>query len=218
MIPRPLAIALGVALFAGALAIGRAAIAQPPAPSPAALPAEDQALVDKAAAYLEGLSQAKGRFVQTDARGDVSEGEIYLSRPGKARFEYDKPASLLIVSDGSQVLVYDKRLQTFENYPLASTPLGVFLGKTIRLGQGVVVEQVARVPGGFSITARDGRRKGLGSLTLTFSDQPMALRGWTILDAQGARTTVKIAGLAPTSGLDPALFVLRDPRFDTGPR
>ena len=54
--------------------------------APAISPA-DQALVDKAVAYLQALGEAKGRFVQTDARGAVTQGELlFLKRPGKARF------------------------------------------------------------------------------------------------------------------------------------
>ncbi|MFY8143792.1 MAG: outer membrane lipoprotein carrier protein LolA, partial [Caulobacter sp.] len=36
------------------------------APAPAKLSAEQKALLDKATAYIQGLSSAKGRFVQTD--------------------------------------------------------------------------------------------------------------------------------------------------------
>jgi outer membrane lipoprotein-sorting protein len=51
------------------------ALAQRAAP---ALSAADQALVNRAAAYLQGLSEAKARFVQTDARGAQSTGALYL--------------------------------------------------------------------------------------------------------------------------------------------
>ncbi len=193
-----------------------AALAARPAP-PAPLSAPDQALVDKAAAYLDGLGEAKGRFVQTDWKGAVAEGVIYLDRPGKARFDYQNPASLLVVADGHTVVVYDRRLKTFDRYPLGSTPLGLFLQKHVRLDKKVMVTQVDRVPGGFSIVARDGRHQAQGQITLTFSEGPMALKRWSILDAQGRRTTVDITDLEPTSGLDPGLFVLNNPNRGAPP-
>ena len=55
-----------------ALALGLAALPLPALaarPAIAPLTADDRLLVDKAAAYLQGLTEAKGRFVQTDARG-----------------------------------------------------------------------------------------------------------------------------------------------------
>lgn len=182
------------------------------AATPLLPPSDDQALVDKAVAYLQGLSEARGRFVQTDARGAVTHGELFLKRPGKARFAYDPPAGLLVVSDGGRVIVSDSRLNTFTAYPLGATPLSLFLAKTIRLDKGVQVTRVARAADGFSITARDGRKQTAGQIVLTFTDNPMALIGWAVTDAQGHTTQISISGLARTSGLDASLFVLTDPR------
>jgi outer membrane lipoprotein-sorting protein len=198
-----------LALTFGAAAVATRAFAQPP---PAPLGAEDQALVDKAVAYLQSLSEAKGRFTQTDAHGTTSQGELYLKRPGKARFAYDPPSGLLVVSDGGAVAVQDSRLKTFDSYPLMSTPLSLFLAKTIRLDKGVQVTRVARAADGFSVTARDGKKETAGQITLTFSDKPMALRGWAVTDAQSRTVQVRLDRLEPTSGLDPGLFVLKDPR------
>lgn len=199
------------------LALAAAAAAIPPldalaATAPAALSAEDQALVDRAVAYLQGLTEARGRFVQTDARGATSQGELFLKRPGKARFAYDPPSGLLVVSDGGTVSVADSRLKTFDAYPLMATPLSLFLAKTIRLDRGVQVTRVARAADGFTITARDGKKETAGQISLTFTDNPMTLVGWTVTDAQNRTTQVRIQGLQPTTGLDPSLFVLRDPR------
>src|SRR6185312_3964305 len=83
-----------------ALAVGAAA---GPALAQGGLSPADQALVARATAYLEGLTQAKARFVQTDGRGQTSQGTVWLKRPGRARFAYDPPSGLLVVSDGGTV-------------------------------------------------------------------------------------------------------------------
>jgi outer membrane lipoprotein-sorting protein len=181
------------------------------APAPA-ISAADQALVDKAVAHLQALGEAKGRFTQTDAHGAVTTGQLFLKRPGKARFAYDPPAGLLVVSDGGRVIVSDSRLNTFNAYPLGATPLSLFLAKTIRLDKGVQVTRVSRAADGISITARDGKRETAGQIVLSFKDNPMTLVAWAVTDAQGHTTQIRLEGLQATSGLDPALFVLRDPR------
>ncbi len=205
---RRLVLAAGL-FMAGALACP--ALAAPVAPA-APLSPEDKALVDKAAAYLGGISQAKGRFVQTDARGQTSQGVLYLKRPGQARFAYDPPSNQLVVSDGFNVSIMDPRLKTFDRYPLGATPLSLFLARDVRLDKGVEVTRVTRFADGFSITARDARHPRAGEVTLTFSSQPVRLREWNMLDAQGAATHIRITALEAASGLDPALFTLRDPR------
>ena len=210
---RPLLTAL-VTIAALALALPGATAQPRPAAAPAPpLSSADQALVNRAAAYLEGLAEARARFTQIDPRGRVSAGDIYLKRPGKARFDYDKPSYQLIVSDGSQVLVQDRRLKTFENYPLRSTALALFLARHVRLDQGVDISRVDRRAGAFSVTAQDSRREAQGTLVLDFADSPMALLGWTVVDPQGGRTRVRLENLRAVNGLDPALFVLRDTRL-----
>ena len=175
------------------------------------LPAADKVLVDRAAAYLQGVKMARGRFSQTSPRGSISTGTLYLSRPGRARFEYDAPAALLVVADGRNVSVFDRRLKSFERYPLGATPLALFLSRRVKLDEDVMVTRVARSDGGFSITLRDSHKPNDGSLTLDFGDSPMSLRGWTVIDPQAQKTEVRIEDLTPVGSLDSALFVLDKP-------
>jgi outer membrane lipoprotein-sorting protein len=197
-----------VALALAAIPIASPAFAQPAPP----LASQDKAVVDRAAAYLQGLDEAKARFVQTDARGQVQQGTVYLKRPGKARFAYDPPSGLLVVSDGGTVSVQDSRLKTFDKYPLAATPLSLFLAKTIRFDRGVAVTRVSRLADGFTITARDSAKKTAGQITLAFRAEPLQLLGWTVVDAQGRSTQVRLEGLQRSPGLDAGLFRLADPR------
>lgn len=206
--PRPIPALTRRALALGLAALPLPALAQKAAP----LSVADRALVDRAVAYLQNLNEAKGRFVQTDPRGSVTQGSVYLKRPGKARFDYEPPSGLLVVSDGAVVSIHDKRLKTFESYPLQATPLALFLARQIRLDKGVVISRVTRLADGFSITARDGKKEAEGQITLTFSDNPMTLVGWTVTDAQGQSTRIRVTGLTRASGLASSLFVLKDPR------
>ena len=172
----------------------------------------DQELVARAVAYLEGLTEAKARFAQTDSRGQTSTGTLYLKRPGKARFAYDPPSGLLVVSNGSTVAIADSRLKSFDSYPLGMTPLSLFLARNIRLDRGVQVTAVTRTRDGFTLFARDARRQTAGQLALIFSEDPLRLAGWAVTDAQGRTTRVRLVDLAPATGLPADLFVLKDPR------
>lgn len=211
---RRLLLAAGLALAAATPALAQPA-ARPGRLPATVLPPSDRATVDRAVAYLQGLTSARGRFEQTDPRGGVTHGTVYLQRPGKARFAYDPPSGLTVVSNGSTVSVLDSRLRSFQSYPLGATPLSLFLGREISLDRGVVVDQVVRSPTGFEIVARDARRQAEGRIRLMFSNVP-ALLGWALTDAQGQTTTVRLSQFGPASGLNSNLFVLRDPRPRTG--
>jgi outer membrane lipoprotein-sorting protein len=166
---------------------------------------QDDALTAKAAAYLDGLTSVKGTFQQTDQKGVTVTGTFYLARPGRARFQYDEPSGLLITSDGKTVVLTDSHLKTLQRFPLSSTPLALFLADHIRLDKGAKVIRVDRSPGGFSVTARDGRGLTQGQITLYFADDPIRLSGWAVVDAQGRTTRVTLGALSP-SDASPDLF------------
>lgn len=178
------------------------------AASASALTPEQTALENKAVAYLQGLTSAQGRFVQTDSKGARTEGSFFLERPGRIRFEYDPPAQMIVVSDGHNVTVYDRRLKTANFYPLSLTPLHVFLAKTIRFDKAATVDKVERTAEGFEVVAHDGRRPGEGSIALEFSDNPVRLVEWTITDGAGRHTKVQLTTLKPAAGFDAKTFTI----------
>jgi outer membrane lipoprotein-sorting protein len=198
------------------LTVALAVLPGAPALAAGSLSPDDQALEAKAVAYLESLSNAKGRFRQIDPRGNVTDGVLYLSRPGRARFEYAPPSGLLITSDGKTVTLSDSRLKTFHRYPLGATPLGLFLAKQIRLDKGAKVTAVTRTADGFSVTARDIKGEAHGEITLDFADNPMRLAGWSILDAQRKVTRVELQDLAPVAAPPDSLFVQTKPGTPSG--
>jgi outer membrane lipoprotein-sorting protein len=183
-----------------------AAIIFAPALAHAATTPEDDALVARAVAYLDGLTAVKGSFQQTDQRGGTANGTFYLARPGRARFEYEPPSGLLVTSDGKTVIVADHRLKTFQRFPLSATPLALFLADHIRLDRGAKVTRVDRSPTGFSITARGAQGLNQGEITLYFNESPIRLIGWAITDAQGRSTRVSLGPLSPIGAPDPDLF------------
>jgi len=211
------------ALIALVLALPLSAEAAKPAPKPAkaappapvTLSAADKSLVDQAALYLQGLKSAQARFSQTDPRGSVSNGTFSLQRPGKARFAYDPPAELTVVSDGVNVNVYDGKLKTFDKYPLKQTPLALLLADAVKFDKAVAVTGVTREKTGFTVTLRDAAKQAEGRLSLSFSTGPVSLIGWQVIDAQGQKTVVRLSGLKTGVPLGAELFVLKDPHPHT---
>lgn len=198
------AFTLGSAVLAG--------LAATPVLAQANLSEEDRATLQRAQAYLQGLTSAQGSFVETSPGGQRREGRFFLRRPGRMRFEYTTPAGLLVVSDGYNVKRYDPRLNVFRQVPLGATPLSTFLARNVRLDQGVRIDRITRMQSGaFAITARDAGKPNEGYIILAFAGSPMRLQEWSIVDAQGARTRTQLTTLTPASNLADSLFQLRDP-------
>lgn len=176
------------------------------AAAPAPLTSDQQALARSAETYLDGLTTAGGRFVQTAPNGQESDGSFWIQRPGKARFAYDAPWNLQIAADGRTVSEYDPRLKTVHSYPESSTPLALFLASHVALDQGARIEAVQASADGFSVVVSAGRRRG--SIALDFNRGPTALAGWTVTDARGSKVKVRITRLERSAPKPAAFFVL----------
>jgi len=194
------------------LVISLVGVAVSAAPPPPALSAGDEALVQRAVAYLEGLSSDTGRFEQTDARGRMIGGAFYLQRPGKARFDYDPPSGLMVASDGKEVSEIDRRLKTAHSVPLASLPISMFLARDIRLDRGVRVVRVTHDASTFTLVARDIHHPGQGEMALTFTTTPLALTGWTVNQGRNTSFTVRLIDFHPSAPRDESFFEIRNQR------
>src|SRR5215468_8656191 len=99
----------------------------------AAFTPAQRAQVDKTSAYLSSVQQMHGHFVQVAPDGSKSQGEFYVQKPGRARFNYDPPSPIEIIADGKSLVVRDRKLGTQDVYPLSQTPLRFLLSDKIDL-------------------------------------------------------------------------------------
>ena len=160
--------------------------------------------------YLNAIRSLKARFVQIAPDGGVSEGAMFMRRPGRLRFAYDPPMPLLIVADGFWLVLWDKELDQVDRVPLASTPLGFLVRDEVSFGDPIVVRRLERQPGVLSLTVFDRRREDEGELTLVFAEAPLGLRQWVVTDAQRLETRVSLFGVETNVPLDGRLFVFTD--------
>ena len=71
---------------------------------------EIAAALEETENYFRALTTMKARFIQANPDGSYLEGDLYLNRPGKMRFEYDDPVPILLVADGLFFIHVDKQL------------------------------------------------------------------------------------------------------------
>ncbi len=156
----------------------------------------------------------KARFLQINAEGKIAEGDLYLRRPGRARFEYEPPAQILIVADGTWLVFEDKELDEITRLPLYSTPISVLLKEDVVLGGDVTVVSVEKQASTIRVNIIDTNEPQEGGITLVFSDKPLILRKWLITDAQGQTTSITLSDVERGTYIQPELFTLVDPYND----
>lgn len=183
------------------------------APERARLSAEERALVGRIEAYFNGVRTMRARFLQAASTGQTAEGSVVLQRPGRMRIEYDPPVPVLIVADGTWLIYHDRGLNQISYLPLGSTPAGILVEDRIDLdGGGLTITDFSRAAGIIRITVVRTASPAEGSLTLVFSEGPVELQQWRVVDAQGVATTVSLSEIETGVKLDPDLFRFVDPR------
>jgi outer membrane lipoprotein-sorting protein len=172
-----------------------------------AFDARQRALADRVSAYLSNVRVLSGNFVQVGPDGSKSEGEFYLQKPGKVRFDYNPPSPIELIADGQSVVVRDRKLATQDLYPLSQTPLRFLLSDHIDLLRdtnlvGVYADDVF-------VTVVIEERQIIGGthrVMLMFGAKDYQLRQWTVTDPQGYDTTVAVYNLNTTAQPDPNMF------------
>lgn len=181
--------------------------------SAATLGAKDATDVGRVEAYLNAITTLKSKFIQRASTGNLASGTVYISRPGKMRFEYDPPAPILLVADGIFLIYVDKDLEQISHVPISSTPLSVLVSENVKLTDNHDVATVERGAGTLAVTLTMKDDPEAGAVRLLFSDAPLALKQWYIRDAQGVEVQVSL--LDPERGLelDAALFQVNPDMF-----
>jgi outer membrane lipoprotein-sorting protein len=163
------------------------------APATAAAPSPDLA---KLKAHLTSVQTMTANFTQTDAKGRSDTGTLQMKRPGRIRFEYSG-GDVLLVANGKTLTFVDYSVGQKSSWPLSRTPLGPLLSASPDFNgkAEILPSNDSRV-----VVARAKSAGQYGQLTLAFlrnSSAPggLQLYGWTAIDPQNHRTTVKLSNV-----------------------
>ena len=167
---------------------------------------EERAVLAEISQKLSGLKTMNGEFVQYDPNGAQRQGKFFIARPGRVRFQYDPPTTISVIADGKSVLVYDKKLQTYDIWPLSQTPLRLLLDSNLDLSTSDRVSRVSVAPDLVEVELQDETKFSAGTLNLVFDRKSSELRQWTVTDQQGLQTLVTLYNVETGNQLGKDLF------------
>ena len=180
-------------------------------PQPAAAQEAPLAQVNS---HLRAVDTMTANFSQTDRRGQVLSGVLTLKRPGRLRFQYQQGVPMLIVADGKRLWVIDYETRRKDSWPIGNSPLGILTSANPDLSR---IAKVVRNDGqSLIVEARDPKKPQFGTITLGFSKTASApagllLQGWTVIDAQNNRTTVRLSNQRFNVAVADSTFRFEDP-------
>jgi len=172
----------------------------------AVLPAQAQSGAPDVERYINSIRTMKARFVQSNPNGSIVQGTLYLRRPGRMRFEYDQPSQLKIVADGFQVTMWDPVTRDFGQWPIGWTAASFLVKEQLSLSGDLRVEKIERVNGLLEVTMTQTKKPQEGKVVVRFQENPLLLRGWTIIDSRNQRVTVSLSEMQTGLQLADSLF------------
>jgi outer membrane lipoprotein carrier protein len=175
--------------------------------------------VDTLKAYLQQTNSGKAHFAQIIVDKNLKQlqqatGTMQFSRPGKFRWEYDKPYEQVIVGDGTRLWIYDKDLNQVTirklDRALGGSPAALLAGSNdidkiynlSSIGNQEGLDWLEAVP--------KSRENAFERIRLGFGKQ--GLEAMELRDQFGQVTVIKFSSLERNPKLSPDAFRFTPPK------
>ena len=176
----------------------------------------DRASLARIETYLNDLGSMQSSFVQANPDGTHSKGTMYLRRPGRLRFEYDLPDNYLVIAHGEWFIYVDKELDEATYLPVEKTPAYFILKKNINFGNKLRVASFQNANKVFRVEIEQVDEPDSGRVIMIFTDAPLQLRKWQVIDSQGNLTDTTLINPKFDVLLNEELFEYDGPAPNSG--
>ena len=172
-----------------------------------ALAKKNYEIINKIENYFNNISTLYAEFIQIDHNGNYKSGVLRVAKPGKIRFEYDKPSSILIISEGPYIIFFDENLNQINRIPKSKIPIKFLIDNEFSFKKnGLHIKSIKNDGNVISMIIQDKKNHFIGDLTLLFEDKPLILKQWIIKDSQGYITKVSLQEISTDMKIDDSFF------------
>jgi len=124
--------------------------------------------------YLNNIQNLSTKFVQESAEGNVAEGKLFLSRPGKMRIEYNADPKILIIVNGSVLAYKDVELDETSYLSTNTTPASFLTRANISFSaKDVEITNVKKSDRQIKVSVMKKNRKEAGEFSIIFATNPL---------------------------------------------
>ncbi|MCP4923164.1 MAG: outer membrane lipoprotein carrier protein LolA [bacterium] len=162
--------------------------------------------IEKALAYINGITTLQADLTQVDPDGTVQQGVLKISRPGLMRLNYAKPSNTILICDGTWMIVRDPLMDETTYLPLEDTPASLLLSHPLTIDGNIDVQDAREEAALLRVQLVPNDDEKVVRLTLVFTLQPFQLRQWIAQDVQGGETIVTLDNLKTGLSFDSKLF------------
>lgn len=161
--------------------------------------------------YLNSMKSIEATFVQMASNGSTAEGRLFIKKPNKIRMEYAEPTNVLIVGNGDKIIYNDLDLDQVTHIDYDDIPASMILSDKIKIdGEKIKIIDFYQDTGSTSITLDYTDKGDVGPITLVFSNNPMELKQWKIVDPQSVEVSVSLYDTKKDNSIDDEVFKFKN--------
>lgn len=161
--------------------------------------------------YLNSIKSIEATFVQMASNGSTAEGRLFIKKPNKIRMEYAEPTNVLIVGNGDKIVYNDLDLDQVTHIDYDDIPASMILSDKIKIdGEKIKIIDFYQDTGSTSITLDYTNKGDVGPITLVFSNNPMELKQWKIVDPQSVEVSVSLYDAKKDGEIEDEVFKFKN--------
>ena len=168
--------------------------------------AEKASLAD-ISAHLNSLRSIQATFVQIGADGSSAQGQFFMKRPGRLRFEYQIPSEVLVLVYAGQMAIFDPKGDGEPtSFTTSGTPLSLILQDRIDLQKSALITDHRYDGKRTSLSLQHPQHPERGEITLVLRHNPLELAQWIIETPEGDQTLLALEDLQKGVSLKDSVF------------
>ncbi|MDX2083637.1 MAG: outer membrane lipoprotein carrier protein LolA [Rickettsiales bacterium] len=161
--------------------------------------------------YLNNIHNLSSKFIQESADGKITQGKLFLSRPGKMRLEYDGPPKILIIVNGSVLAYKDIELDETSYLSTNTTPASFLTRANISfMAKDVEITDIKKSDNQIKISVMKKNRKEAGEFSVIFSTNPLKFIKMEVKNDLEQITVVTLENPDFSTSLNSNLFVIKN--------
>jgi len=163
--------------------------------------------LEKLTLYINNIKTLEANFEQINNDNSVSTGSLLIKKPGKLRMKYEEPNESVVLVSRGLVVIFDLKSNTPpQNFALENSPFRVLLFsdlslEMVNMGVNYDSEESKTI-----LTVKDLKNQNEGYIEMTFTDNPIVLEQWLLVNSMEEKIIVKLTNVSLGGNMSNSLF------------
>ena len=167
----------------------------------------DAISLEKLTLYINNIKTLEANFQQINNDNSVSTGSLLLKKPGKLRMKYEEPNESLVLVSSGFVTIFDLKSNALpQNFALENSPFRVLLFSDLSLEMVNMDVNYNSEESKTMLTVKDLENQNKGYIEMTFTDNPIVLKKWLLVNSMEEKIIVKLTNVSLGGNMSNSLF------------